>query len=193
MNKPETFSPEQQAYLQGLLLGTDVARKIRNLPVISGSGIGIAQPQTTSVQLGAQGISINQHMPKIHVEAQQRFEAAGKTLVAEEKAKRDKNWVEVWSEIGERASKGEYPKGTDVFMSKYHGLFFVAPSQNSFMCRMRLPGGVLRSDQLMGLADISDRYAGGYADITTRANFQLREIQANNAQHVLWDFATWES
>ena len=191
MNKPESFSQEQQAYLQGLLLGNDVARKIRNLPVLSGSGISLPQvaslgaPNGTSVQIGGHGNSSSSHLPAIHAEAQQRFETAGKTLVAEEKAKRDKSGLGMWSEIGERAAKGEFPKGTDVFMTKYHGLFFVAPAQNSFMCRMRIPGGVLRSDQLRGLADIADQFAGGYADVTTRANFQLREIQAGDALNVL--------
>ena len=187
MNKPESFSQEQQAYLQGLLLGTDVARKIRNLPVVSGSGIGLASgtPNGISLQIGGNNVATSSHLPLIHVEAQQRFEEAGKILVAEEKAKRDKSGLGMWSEISERASKGEFPKGIDVFMTKYHGLFFVAPAQNSFMCRMRIPGGVLRSDQLSGLADVADQFAGGYADITTRANFQLREIQASNAINVL--------
>ena len=187
MNKSESFSKEQQAYLQGLLLGTDVARKVRNLPVVSGSGIGLASgsPNGISLQIGGNNVAVSPHLPLIHLEAQQSFEAAGKTLVAEEKAKRDKSGLGMWSEISERANKGEFPKGTDVFMSKYHGLFFVAPAQNSFMCRMRIPGGVLRSDQLSGLADVADQFAGGYADITTRANFQLREIQAGNAINVL--------
>ncbi len=191
MNRPESFSPEQQAYLQGLLLGTDVARKIRNLPVLSGSGLfGLnGSSNGTMVQIGqpssGHASKPTSSLPIIHLEAQQRFEREGKTLTTEEKAKRDKSGLEMWSEIGERAAKGEFPKGTDVFLTKYHGLFYVAPAQNSFMCRMRIPGGVLRSEQLIGIADIADAYAGGYADITTRANIQLREIQPHDAQHVL--------
>ena len=187
MNPSDSFTQEQQAYLQGLMLGTDVARKIRNLPVLSGSGVGLTNGLAggTSVQIGGNGHLAASHLPAIHLEAQLRFETAGKTLVAEEKAKREKCGLGMWTEIGERAIKGEFPKGTDVFMTKYHGLFFVAPAQNSFMCRMRIPGGVLRSDQLNGLADVADQFAGGYADITTRANFQLREIQAGNAANVL--------
>ena len=187
MNKPESFTQEQQAYLQGLLLGTDVSRKIRNLPVISdsGSSLPLSSANGTSVKIGGSGYAANGHLPAIHAEAQQRFEIAGKTLVAEEKAKREKSGLGMWSEIGERARNGIFPKGSDVFMTKYHGLFFVAPSQNSFMCRMRIPGGVLRSDQLLGLADVADQFAGGYADVTTRANFQLREIQAGDALNVL--------
>ena len=181
MNKPESFSPEQQAYLQGLMLGTDVVRKIRDLPVISGSRLGLPKADHANGSV----IQVGGHLPEIHAEAQQRFERAGKTLVAEEKAKHEKSGIGMWSEIAERASKGEFPKGTDVFMTKYHGLFFVAPAQNSFMCRMRIPGGVLRSEQLIGVAAIADKFAGGFTDITTRANLQLREIEAADAMHVL--------
>ncbi len=192
MNAPNEFSREQQAYFQGLLLGTDVARKVKNLPVLSGSasqGVnfqlgGIASSVMPSAG-GATAASKTTWLPKIHADAQDQFEAAGKTLVAEEKAKREKNGLDMWSEIGERAAKGEFPKGTDIFLTKYHGLFFVAPAQNSFMCRMRLPGGIIQSHQFRGLADIADNFAGGYADITTRANLQLREISASNALNVL--------
>jgi ferredoxin-nitrite reductase len=184
MNAPADFSKEQQAYLQGLMMGSDVARKVRGLPILSGS----ASPgSSATIQLGGNpsSSSLKSHLPKIHLEAQQRFESQGKTLVAEELAKRDKDGLAMWSEIAARSAKNEFPKGTDVFLTKYHGLFFVAPAQNSFMCRMRLPGGIMRSDQLAGIADIADRFAGGYSDITTRANLQLREIGASNAIHVL--------
>jgi ferredoxin-nitrite reductase len=179
------FSRDQQAYLQGLLLGTDVARKVRNLPVLSNSLF----PET-SISGAGNSFQVGAHppvssLPLIHLEAQQRFELSGKKLVAEEIAKRDKSGLGMWAEIGDRAGKGEFPKGTDVFMTKFHGLFFVAPAQNSFMCRMRIPGGVLRSEQLAGLGDVADQFAGGFADITTRANLQLREIEATDALNVL--------
>ena len=163
-------------------MGADVARKVRGLPVLSGSASNAA----TSIQIGGnRETAIAGHLPNIHAEAQRRFEADGKKLVAEEIAKRDKDGLEMWSEIAARSEKNEFPKGTDVFMTKYHGLFFVAPAQNSFMCRMRLPGGIMRSEQLAGVADIADRFAGGFSDITTRANLQLREIGAANAMNVL--------
>ncbi|MBV8174515.1 MAG: NirA family protein, partial [Verrucomicrobia bacterium] len=40
--------------------------------------------------------------------------------------------------------------------------------------------GELTSMQLRGLADIAEEWGGGYADITTRANFQIREIAPRN-------------
>lgn len=182
MNAPAEFSKEQQAYLQGLMMGQDVARKVRGLPVLSGS----ASPDTV-IQLGNSNKtpSTSSHLPRIHFDAQRRFEDSGKKLVAEELAKRDKDGLEMWHEIADRSAKNEFPKGTDVFLTKYHGLFYVAPAQDSYMCRMRLPGGMLRADQLRGIADIADQFCGGFADITTRANLQLRQIAASNAIHVL--------
>ncbi|MBV9015660.1 MAG: NirA family protein, partial [Alphaproteobacteria bacterium] len=59
-----------------------------------------------------------------------------------------------------------------------HGLFYVAPNQYAFMLRLRLPGGILSAHQAKGLADIAERFGGGYVDITTRANLQIREIGA---------------
>ncbi len=167
------------------MLGADVARKVRGLPVLSGSALLDRQAM---IQLGppSEATSMStSHLPTLHLEAQQRFESQGKKLVAEEVAKREKDALGMWSEIESRALKNEFPKGTDVFLAKYHGLFYVAPAQNAFMCRMRLPGGVLRADQLAGIADVADRYAGGFADVTTRANLQLREIQAKDAIQVL--------
>ncbi len=53
------------------------------------------------------------------------------------------------------------------------------------MCRLRIPDGILSAHQLRGIADMADDLAGGYADVTTRANLQLREIPARNAPEVL--------
>src|SRR5436305_7460183 len=46
------------------------------------------------------------------------------------------------------------------------------------MLRLRLPGGILSAYQAKGLADIAERFGGGYVDVTTRANLQIREIGA---------------
>jgi ferredoxin-nitrite reductase len=182
MNAINGFSKEQQAYLQGLMLGTDVARKVTNLPVLSGSGsLATVQVRTRTSEHGGS----NGHLTTLQALAQQRCEASGRKLVAEEVAKREKDALELWGEIRERSERGEFPKGSDVFLTKYHGLFFVAPAQNAFMCRLRLPGGILRSDQLLGLAQLADDCAAGHVDITTRANLQIREIPAARAMQLL--------
>src|SRR5690606_31846123 len=52
---------------------------------------------------------------------------------------------------------------------------------NSYMCRLRIPNGILKHWQFAGLADLAERYAGGYSHVTTRANLQMREIAPKDA------------
>ena len=117
--------------------------------------------------------------------AQDATVAAGGRLTPEEEAQRRKHPLDRWDEISATAADGKFPRGTDVFLTKYHGLFHVAPAQESFMCRLCIPGGILAGHQLRGVADLADDLAGGYADITTRANLQLREIPAAAAPEML--------
>ena len=49
------------------------------------------------------------------------------------------------------------------------------------MCRLRIPNGILNHWQFTGLANLAERYAGGYAHVTTRANLQMREVEPKNA------------
>ena len=54
----------------------------------------------------------------------------------------------MWDEMRANAAAGRFPKGTDVFLHKFHGLFYVAPAQDAFMCRLRMPGGILSAHQV---------------------------------------------
>ncbi|TWT53045.1 Sulfite reductase [ferredoxin] [Rubripirellula amarantea] len=183
----KAFSEEQKQFLSGFAFGSDVARAVSNLPIISGSG----SPTGTTLKVGGgastiDGSVVASRPEMLALQAQADAEAAGKKLSIEEKAKREKNPLDMWDEIIARSNAGTFPKGTDVFLTKFHGLFHVAPAQDSFMCRMRIPGGVLHAWQFRGLADLSDRSAGGYIDVTTRANLQFREIPADQAAHILY-------
>jgi len=120
-----------------------------------------------------------------HRTAQDRFLAQGKKLSPEEECKRKQDPLDAWDDLSAHAAEGKFPKGLDVFRFKFHGLFYVAPAQDAFMCRLRLPAGILQSHQLRGIARIAEELAGGYADVTTRANLQLREIKAENGIRVL--------
>ena len=122
---------------------------------------------------------------RAHLAAQDRFVAEGKKLVAEEKAKRDEHPFDMYARMKKAARDDQYPKGVDVFRWKFHGLFYVAPAQDSFMCRLRIPNGILNAWQFRGIADLAERYGGGYAHVTTRANLQIREIQAADGIAVL--------
>lgn len=168
------FTDEQKQYLQGFVSGVEARRAALGL-VPLGAGRTGATP-AESVAAGPEAV---------HRAAQDRVLAAGGKLTAEEQAKRIKNPFDMWDEIAANAEAGRFPKGTDVFLTKYHGLFYVAPAQDSYMCRLRIPNGILNGHQMRGLADLAERYAGGYADVTTRANIQLREIRPEDAPAVL--------
>jgi ferredoxin-nitrite reductase len=176
MSAPEEFSEEQRQYLQGFVSGQAAARAAQGLPpLFPASG-------------GANAAPVPAGPESIHHRAQDRFVAAGKTLVAEEKAKRERHPLDRWDELVERAQAGRFPKGTDVFCTKFFGLFYTAPAQDSYMCRLRLPNGILTASQMRGVAELAERYGGGYSHVTTRANLQIREIGACDAPDVLMGF-----
>ena len=106
---------------------------------------------------------------------------AGGKLSDPEKFKREQHPFDTYERLKEHAAKNEYPKPPDNFRWRFFGLFYVAPNQNSYMCRLRMPNGILKAAQFAGVADLAERYGGGYAHVTTRANLQVREIEAKNA------------
>jgi sulfite reductase (ferredoxin) len=54
-----------------------------------------------------------------------------------------------------------------------------------FMVRIRIPNGLLRSDQVRAVADIAERHARGVSDITVRQNFQLHWVTIESLPEVL--------
>jgi ferredoxin-nitrite reductase len=58
--------------------------------------------------------------------------------------------------------------------AKWHGLFYRVPTPGHFMMRIRLNAGRATAGQLRVLADLSDQYGKGFADLTTRQQIQLR-------------------
>ncbi len=168
MSKMDDFSETQKKYLEGFFAGQNIARAAK------GTAAGAAAAD--NIPAGPE---------RIHFEARAKTLGAGGKLVAEEEAKAKKSPFDMWDEINGAAVENRFPKGTDVFLWKYHGMFYVAPAQDSFMCRMRIAGGQMSAHQLRAVADLADKYAGGYAHITTRANLQIREIAAANPPHIL--------
>jgi ferredoxin-nitrite reductase len=163
----QPFSAEQQEYLKGFMAGVEARRGVLGLPASP-----VAAPAVPDLS-------------DINRAAQDRTVAAGGKLTPEEEAKRKQHPLDRFDEIGATAAAGKFPRGIEVFLAKFHGLFYVAPAQDAFMCRLRIPGGILNAHQMRGIAAIADDLAGGYADITTRANLQLREIPAANAPEML--------
>ncbi|MFC0239998.1 NirA family protein [Rhodopseudomonas telluris] len=156
------FTIDQKRYLEGFASGVTAARAQRGaLPAAGG-------PQPSGPDA-------------IHLAAQDRFTAAGKKLAEQEKWKREEHPFDAYRRLKQQAKDNVPPKPADNFRWRYYGLFYVAPAQSSYMCRLRIPNGVLSSWQMQGLADIADNCAGGYSHVTTRANLQMREIEPKNA------------
>jgi ferredoxin-nitrite reductase len=97
-------------------------------------------------------------------------------ITREEQMKREGNPLDIWDTLVAHARANKPPEGGDIYRFKFFGLFWVAPAQHAFMVRVRIPGNVLTSAQLRALASIAADLGGGYGDVTTRANIQIREI-----------------
>jgi ferredoxin-nitrite reductase len=156
------FTPEQKRYLEGFTTGLQIARTAR---------AGGAAPAPTE----SSGPDTD------HFRAQNRALAAGGKLSDPERFKRHQHPFDAYGRLKAQADKNEPPKPPDNFRWRYYGLFYVAPAQNSYMCRLRIPNGILKHWQFSGLADLAERYGGGYSHVTTRANLQIREIAPKNA------------
>ncbi|HEV2295628.1 MAG TPA: NirA family protein [Tepidisphaeraceae bacterium] len=172
MDTIEDFTPEQKQYLHGFAAGSGLAHSLRRMPTFT-EALGIKPEQLPG---GPEAV---------HFQAQDRAIAEGKKLCSEEQAKRRKFPLDMWDDVRQHAADARAPRGTDVLAFKYHGLFWVAPAQDAFMCRLRFAGGMMTSQQLSGVARLADDFAGGYADVTTRANLQLREIKPENTTRVI--------
>jgi ferredoxin-nitrite reductase len=190
MTDSEEFKEEQKLYLQGFLSGSDLARGMTGMPTFA-TTLGLAANGAPGADLGTKDKAAADYeaLPAgpdaIHFRAQNRTRAEGKKLTPQEEAKRSRHPLDMWDEVVQHAQEGRFPKGNDVLSFKYQGLFYVAPVQDAYMCRLRMPGGILTAHQVRGIARIADECGGGYADVTTRANLQIREIPASKSTEVL--------
>ncbi len=163
------FNPEQKRYLEGFVAGAQIAKAAKS---VSGAAPAADAPVAASAPTGPDAAGLA---------AQNRVLASGRKLSDPEKFKREQHPFDTYERLKAHAAKGEYPKPPDNFRWRFFGLFYVAPNQNSYMCRLRIPNGIVKTAQFSGLADLAERYGGGYAHVTTRANLQIREVQAHNA------------
>ena len=163
------FTPDQKRYLEGFLAGAQALRAVQAgaVPVPAAAGGGHEGPD------------------KAHLEAQDKLTQGGGKLSDPEKWKRAEHPFDAYPRFKAQARSGAYPKPEDNFRWRFHGLFYVAPAQDSYMCRLRLPNGILTHWQFAGVADLALRLGGGYAHVTTRANLQIREIKAKDAPDLI--------
>jgi len=106
-------------------------------------------------------------------------------LIFEERVKRELHPLDAYQHLLDNAVGNKAPEKEDIFRFKWNGLFFLTPTKEAFMARLRIPGGQLRTFQLRELAKVAKELTTGYVQITTRANIQMRLIQPKDAPEVL--------
>jgi len=108
-----------------------------------------------------------------------------------EKVKAAKDGLDVKNELEHFAKIGweAVDKADLETRLKWLGIFYRPVTPGKFMLRMRLPNGVLNSDQMRILASAIERYGDeGTADITTRQNIQLRGIHLEDIPDIFAQF-----
>jgi ferredoxin-nitrite reductase len=156
------FSDEQKRYLEGFMSGLQVARVGRNIG-LAGAAADTASAEPTGPDAA-------------HTKAQDKIAASGRKLADQEKFKREQHPFDAYQRLKDQARHNAPPSPADNFRWRYYGLFYVAPAQDSFMCRLRMPNSILKHWQFSALAGLAESYGGGYTHVTTRANLQIREI-----------------
>jgi ferredoxin-nitrite reductase len=162
------FTDEQKRYLEGFTSGVQISR--------AGRALGGTAAKVAAEPVGPDAV---------HIKAQDRLLAGGKKLADQEKIKREEHPFDAYPRLKQQALDDAAPSAADNFRWRYHGLFYVAPAQDSYMCRLRIPNGVVKHWQMAGLADLAERLCGPYGHVTTRANLQFREIPPKHAVEMI--------
>ncbi|HLP09721.1 MAG TPA: NirA family protein [Opitutaceae bacterium] len=169
------FTAAQKEYLQGFFAGA-----LLSAPFVGHTAAGLL----TSVP----GAAATGNLAAASIEAADEENVFGtplSELSKPERWKREQDGLDVWDKLVAHAATDKAPDDADNFRFRYFGLFHVAPAQDSFMVRLRIPAGELTSHQLRGLAELAADLGNGFADITTRANLQLREFRPKHILEVL--------
>ena len=162
---PADFTDEQKRYLEGFATGLQISK--------AGRGFGGTTAGKPNHELSGPDAA--------HIKAQDSVIASGKKLADQEKFKREQHPFDAYPRLKQQALDNTPPSPADNFRWRYYGLFYVAPAQDSYMCRLRIPNGILKHWQLSGVADLAERLCGPYSHVTTRANLQLREVPPKHA------------
>ena len=117
-------------------------------------------------------------------------------LNAAEQTKRDDNPLNVRERIisyADQWRRGEITSVENIFVAdlrsrfRWYGLYTQRPEEDGyFMWRIRIPGGVLTSEQTRAIGRISQEFGHDVADVTDRQNIQLHWIRLPGVPEI-WD------
>ena len=76
------------------------------------------------------------------------------------------------------AQRDHHISPEDEALFKWYGVYTQRPADDGyFMVRIRIPGGELNARQLLTIADLSQAFGRGLADVTVRQNIQLHWVR----------------
>jgi ferredoxin-nitrite reductase len=101
-----------------------------------------------------------------------------------EAVKRTKDGLDVLDDILRYAATGAEIHPDDAERMKWYGVFQRRQTPGFFMFRLRVPNGILSSEQVAAIARLSNRFGRGLVDVTTRQNIQLRWIKIEDVPEI---------
>jgi ferredoxin-nitrite reductase len=177
---PQPFTPAQKEYLAGFMAGVSASGVFVGT---TSSGQLTASPNVEGA-LRPDGTSLNLATAPTEDTATVHGTPLA-DLCKEERWKYEENPLDAWERLLAHADADKFPDAENTYRFKFHGLFYVAPAQDSFMLRLRVPACEITATQCHGLADLARDLGNGLVDITTRGNFQLREFKPRSLVQVL--------
>src|SRR5438309_11426275 len=85
----------------------------------------------------------------------------------------------------ERYERGEMTPDQWRAFRLVRGTYGQRQAADAQMLRVKIPQGVLSSEQLEALADVGERYSRGFGHITTRQNLQFHFVKLHDVEHAM--------
>ena len=172
---PQPFTPGQKEYLAGFMAG------------VAASGVFVGTTSTGQLTASASASTTpNLAAPVAASASEPTFHGTPLgDLCKEERWKYEENPLDAWERLLAHADADQAPDPENLYRFKFHGLFYVAPAQDSFMLRIRVPACEITAAQCHGLAQLATNLGNGFVDLTTRGNFQIREFKPRSIVQVL--------
>jgi len=122
------FTDEQKRYLEGFATGLQISK--------AGRGFGAAGAGKPNAEPSGPDAS--------HIKAQDKVIASGKKLADQEKYKREEHPFDAYPRLKQQALTNAPPSTADNFAGAITACFMSRRRRISYMCRLRIPNGILK-------------------------------------------------
>ncbi|MDH5527708.1 MAG: precorrin-3B synthase [Nitrospirota bacterium] len=107
-------------------------------------------------------------------------------LPNEERFKRERHPFDIQNDILRLIKVGTTDLEKEwAFRLRWYGLFWEGPRSDTFMIRIKVPGGQITARQLRTVADLAERFGLQHLDATTRQGIQIRGVPMKRVPQVM--------